>query len=57
MRENHLNIVQELLVKKRLRDELLIAAGYKRLEDKAAGIKRPTFIYSGFKRIWNVVFD
>jgi hypothetical protein len=56
MKDNSLNIVQELLLKRRIRDELLIEAGYKRLEEKAAGIKRPTFIYSGFKRLWHVVF-
>jgi hypothetical protein len=56
MKDKGLNIVQELLLKKRLRDELLIEAGYKRLEEKAAGIRRPTFIYSGFKRVWHVVF-
>ena len=53
MRENSLNIVQELLVKKRLRDKLLLEAA----ESRKAHPPQPTFIYSGFKRIWHVVFE
>lgn len=53
MRENHLNIVQELLLKKRLRDKLLLEAS----EARKKRPPQPTFIYSGFKRIWHVVFD
>jgi len=57
MKDNNLNIVQELLVKKRLRECLLLGAKQAREEREAKGEKRPTFIYSGFKRAWHVVFD
>jgi hypothetical protein len=52
MKGNHLNIVQELLLKKRLRDKLLLEAS----EARKMRPPRPTFIYSGFKRAWHVVF-
>jgi len=53
MKENNLNIVQELLVKKRLRDKLLLEAS----EARKKRPPRPTFIYSGFKRLWHVIFE
>jgi hypothetical protein len=57
MRNNSLNLVQEILLKKRLRECLLLGAKQAREEREARGEKRPTFIYSGFKRAWHVVFD
>ena len=52
-----LTIVQGTLLKaKRRREEALKQAEINRRLDQAAGRKRPTFIYDGFRRAWHVVF-